>query len=104
MGKYKEAFITLLDERERIKRDIKEIEETLALRKTMLEGCLCGIEDVFQQIEAEDSDLVKQIYRNGMNEYHAKITHNGKLITIIRDCNYDNIYSRIMINEDTLLE
>lgn len=55
-------------------------------------------------MEAEDSDLVKQIYRNGMNEYDAKITHNGKLITIIRDCKYDNIYCRIMINEDTLLE
>lgn len=104
MGEYKKAFIALLDERERIKRDIKEINETLNLRKSMLEGCLSGIEDVFKQMKADNSDLVKRICRDGINEYHAKIVHKGKLITIIRDCKYDDIYCRIMINEDTLLE
>ena len=103
MNNYKERFLALLSEREKLieeqnsySRKIREIGETIDNNKDK-------IDSVFAEMLRDDYDLYQQLSEPGRNTVCAKFERDNNLVQISRNMGYDRPVDRIRIDVSKML-
>lgn len=103
MSNYKEQFITLLSERERLieeqmsySRKVREIGEAIDNNKD-------DMDLVFAEMLRDDYDLYQQLSEPGRNTICAKFERNNELVQISRNMSYEKPVDRIRIDVSKML-
>lgn len=103
MNNYKERFIALLGERERlIEEQSSYIQKANELGKA-IDNNKAGIDLVFAEMLRDDYDLYQQLSEPGKNTICAKFERNKKLVQIDRDMGYEKPIDRIRIYVSKML-
>lgn len=103
MNNYKEQFIALLSERERlIDEQSSYIQKANELGKA-IENNKSGIDLVFAEMLRDDYDLYQQLSEPGRNTICAKFERNNELVQINRNMSYEKPVDRIRIDVSKML-
>lgn len=103
MSNYKERFITLLSERERLIEEQKSYSQKAREMGKAIDNNKDDIDLVFAEMLRDDYDLYQQLSEPGKNMVCAKFQRDNNLVEIYRCMMYDKPVDRIRIDVSKML-
>lgn len=103
MSKYKERFIALLSERERLIEEQKSYAQRVREISKVIDNNKDNIDLVFAEMLRDDYDLYQQLSEPGKNTVCAKFQRDNNLVEIYRCMMYEKPVDRIRIDVSKML-